>query len=162
MLQSAFLEGAENPRAYEPRSDAPGTLRRCCSVVQRLEDCRRRIEFDRDAVLLHPLIIFLQPGRQSEPQFNFSLAAGGIDRLAQSGIEAVVDGLIDARDRKRQRIGNGGEAGQVFPKLAASAAVARRQHGIDTAVDQLGQRSAKLIEAALTPVLANTSLDNLS
>ena len=88
------------------------------------DDRRRRIGIDGDAVLAHALIVLVQPGRQGEPQFSFGLAAGGVHRLPQIRIQAVVDGLTYARDRKRQRISDFGEIGQVFPKLATGAPVA--------------------------------------
>src|SRR5437868_7195496 len=79
-LWFAGLEGVENLGADGPRPSAPGTLRRRRSRSQRFNDRRFGIWIDRDAVLAHALIVFLQPGRQREPQIALGLTAGGIGR----------------------------------------------------------------------------------
>jgi hypothetical protein len=82
----AGLEGVENLRADRPRSSAPGTLRRRCSRLERRDDCWSRARINYNAVLAHMLIVLLQPGRQSEPQFNLGFH---LEKIELSADEAA-------------------------------------------------------------------------
>src|SRR6185436_13974614 len=88
------LEGVENLGADGPRPGAPGTLCRRRARSQRFNDQRLGIRIDRDAVLAHALIVFLQPGRESEPQFALGLTAGGINRGSRVRAQTVIGRLI--------------------------------------------------------------------
>ena len=71
-------EGVENLEADRPGSGAPGTLRGRCSVFECRNNCGRRVRVYNDAILAHAPMVFLQPGRERQPQGGLGLAAGAI------------------------------------------------------------------------------------
>jgi hypothetical protein len=50
--------------------------------LERRDDCWSRARINYNAVLAHMLIVILQPGRQSEPQFNLDFHLEKIELAA--------------------------------------------------------------------------------